>query len=60
MLWKRATLSIGAPIGERGGFPSPGQIKEVSENGASFIELIWVPFLDSDYIRSLSVGAVWN
>ena len=23
-------------------------------------KLIWTPFLDPDYVRSLSLGAVWN
>jgi hypothetical protein len=35
-------------------------MKGGSENGASLINLIWVPFLDLDYVRSLSLEAIWN
>jgi len=37
-------------------------VKEGSGNGRYFIKLIWVPFLflDPDYVRSLSLGAIWN
>jgi len=37
-----------------------GDMKEGSGNGASLINLTWVPFLDSDYVRNLSLGATWN
>jgi hypothetical protein len=45
-LWKRATISIGAPTGEHGGGWFNGtfflrQMKEGSGNGASQIKLIW-------------------
>jgi hypothetical protein len=36
-------------------------MKEGSGNGASlvnFIYLIWAPFLDPDYVRTQSVGAI--
>ena len=36
------------------------QMKEGSGNGASLITLRWAPFLDPDYIRTLSLGAIWN
>jgi len=36
------------------------KMKEGSGNGASFINLIWVLFLDPDNVRSLSLGAIWN
>jgi len=29
-----------------------------SENGANLIKLIWAPFLDPDYVRSLSLGGI--
>jgi len=32
---------------------------EGSVNGAYLINLIWAPFLDPDYVRSLSLGAIW-
>jgi len=36
------------------------QMKVGSANGASLINLTWVPFLDPDYVRCLSLGATWN
>jgi hypothetical protein len=36
------------------------QMKEGSGNTASLIKLIWAPFLDPDYVRSLSLGTIWN
>jgi hypothetical protein len=36
------------------------EMKEGSVNGAYPINLIQVPFLDADYFRSLSLGAIWN
>ena len=48
-LWKRATISIGAPVGENGGGSFTGtflvQMKEGSGNRASLIKLIWAPFI---------------
>jgi hypothetical protein len=35
-------------------------MKVGSGNGASLIKLILAPFLDPDYVRSLSLGASWN
>ena len=62
--WKRATLSIGDPVGEPEGGSFTGTFernrKEGSVNEASLIKLIWAPFFDPDYVRSLSLGAVWN
>jgi hypothetical protein len=66
-LCKRATLSIRAPSGEFEGGSLQGllerQMKECSGNGASlinFINLILTPFLNPDYVRILSLGAIWN
>jgi len=35
-------------------------MKVGSGNGASLIKLIWASFLDTDYVGSLSLGAIWN
>jgi len=46
----------------RGSFTgtSDRQMKVGFGNGAPLIKLIWVPFLDPDYVGSLSLGAIWN
>jgi len=48
-------LSIGAADGEPGGGSFSGhferQMKEGSGNGASLFKIIWIPFLDPDYVR---------
>ena len=47
-LWKRASLSIRAPVGEPEGASFPGtferQIMEGSGKGASLVNLTWDPF----------------
>ena len=52
------------PVGEIGGGSFSGtfkrQMKGGSGNEASLIKLFWAPFLDPDYVRSLSLGALWN
>jgi hypothetical protein len=64
MHWKRGILSTGAPVGEIGAGSFTGtferQMKRGSGNGASLIKLFWAPFLDPDYVRSLSLGTLWN
>jgi len=35
-------------------------MKGGSGNGASLIKLVWASFSDPDYVRSLSLGAIWN
>jgi len=56
-------ISIGAPIGEHGGGLFTGTFEKHMVvgfgNGASLIKLILAPFLDPDYVRSLSLGAIW-
>jgi hypothetical protein len=50
-----------APVGEPGVVSFLGLFErhmEGSENGASLIEFNWTPFLDPDYVRSLSLGAI--
>jgi len=52
-------LSIGEPGG--GLFTGTFEIQmEGFGNGASLIKLILTPFLDQDYVRSLSLGVIWN
>jgi hypothetical protein len=44
-----------------GGGPFTGTFErqmEGSVNGAALIKLIWAPFLDPDYVMSLSLGAI--
>jgi len=55
--------SVRAPFGEAGGDSLTKLFErqmEGSGNGASLINLIWAPFFDPDYARSLSLGANWN
>jgi hypothetical protein len=63
-LWKQATLSIRAPVGKPGGVRLPGlferHMKEGSGNGAPLTKLNSAPFLDPDYVTSLSMGAIRN
>jgi hypothetical protein len=62
-LWKRATVPTEVPVGEpgEGSFTRTFEIKmEGSVNGSSLVKFTWAPFLDPDYVRSLSVGAIWN
>ena len=56
-------LSIEAPIGQPGGGLYTGTFEKQMVsfgNGASLIKLILAPFLDQDYVRTLSLGAIWN
>ena len=66
-LWKRATLSIGVPIGEPGGGLLPRlferQMWEGSGNGASLSNLIWAPFLDQMMLGAwvwVNLGLLWR
>jgi hypothetical protein len=54
--------SIGAPDGEPGGVHLLVlfEFLEGSGNGARLIKSIWAPFLDPDYVRSLSLGVIRN
>jgi hypothetical protein len=36
------------------------QKMEGSGNGESPLNLIWASFLNPDYVRSLSLGEIWN
>jgi hypothetical protein len=50
---KRASLSIGALVGDPGGGSFAGTFKRQEM-------YIWVPFLDLEVIKVLSLGAIWN
>jgi hypothetical protein len=50
---KQASLSIGGPAGEPGGGSFAGTFERKEK-------YIWVPFLDSQGIKLLSLGAIWN
>jgi len=54
--------SIRAPDGEPGGslFMGTYEFLEGSGNGAPLIKSIWALFLDTDYVPSLSLGAIRN
>ena len=41
------------PVGEPGGGPSAGTFERKEK-------FIWVPFLDPEDIKILSLGAIWN
>jgi len=50
---KRVSLSVGAPLGNLNGIRWPGRFERRGKN-------IWVRFLDSEDIKTLSLGAIWN
>jgi hypothetical protein len=50
---KRASLSIGALVGEPGGGSFAGTFERKGK-------YIWVPFLDPEDIKILSLGTIWN
>jgi hypothetical protein len=49
---KQVSLSIGGPVGELG-VRLPGLLREKKK-------CIWVPFLDQEGIKILSLGANWS
>jgi hypothetical protein len=53
MPYKQLSLSIGAPLGKLEGVCLPGLCERKRE-------YIWVPFLDPEDIKILSLGAIWN
>jgi hypothetical protein len=53
MSCKQVSLSIGAPLGKLEGIHFPGLFERK-------VKYIWVPFLDSEDIKILSLGANWN
>jgi hypothetical protein len=53
MLCKWASLSIGAPLGNLEGSRLPGLFEWK-------VWYIWVPFVDSEYIKILNLGAIRN
>jgi len=52
-LWIQASISIGAPLGNLEGILLLGLFERKEK-------YIWVPFLDPDDIKNLSLGAIWN
>ena len=54
MLYKRVSLSIGAPLGNVEGIRLPALFERKGKHN------IWVPFLDPEAIKILSLGAIWN
>jgi len=50
---KRVSLPIGAPLGNLEGICLPGLFERRGW-------YIWVPFLDPEDIKILSLGAIWN
>jgi hypothetical protein len=50
---KQVSLSIGAPLGNLEGIRLP----ELFERNGQYI---WLPFLDPEGIKVLSLGAIWN
>jgi hypothetical protein len=50
---KRIYLSIGAQFGNLEGIRMPGSFEKKGK-------YIWVPFLDLEDIKILSLGAIWN
>jgi hypothetical protein len=50
---KWASLSIGAPLGNLEGIHLPGHFERK-------VQYIWVPFVDPEDIKILSLGAIWN
>ena len=53
MSCKQVSLSIGAPMGNLDGIRLPGLFERKGK-------YIWVPFLDPEEIKILSLGAIWN
>ena len=53
MSCKRVSLSIKAPLGNLEGIRLPGFFKRKGK-------YIWVPFVDPEDIKVLSLGAIWN
>jgi len=53
MPYKRVSLSIGALSGKLEGVRLAGLLREKKK-------YIWVPFLDPEDIKILSLGAIWN
>ena len=53
MPYKRVSLSIGAPLGNLGGIRLPGRFEGKEK-------YIWVPFLDPEDTKILSLGVIWN
>jgi hypothetical protein len=49
---KQVSLSIGAQLGNLDGVRLPGLMTEK--------KYIWVPFLDPEGIKILSLGTIWN
>jgi len=50
---KQVSRSIGALLGKLEGVHFPGFLREKEK-------YIWVPFLDPEDIKILSLGAIWN
>jgi hypothetical protein len=50
---KWVSLSVGAPLGNPEGIRLPGLFEQKGW-------YIWVPFLDPEDIKSISLGAIWN
>jgi hypothetical protein len=50
---KRVSLCIGAPLGNMEGIPLPGRFERKGKYN-------WVPFLDPEDIKILSLGDIWN
>jgi hypothetical protein len=48
---KRASLSLGALLGNLEGVRFPGLLRE---------KYVWVPVLDPEAIKISSLGAIWN
>jgi len=53
MFCKRVSLSIGTLLGNMDGVHLSGLLREKEK-------YIWVPFLDPEDIKILSLGAIWN
>jgi hypothetical protein len=53
MPWKWAFLSMRALLGNLEGIHWPGLFEKKGQ-------YIWVPFLDPENIKILSLGAIWN
>ena len=53
MFCKGVSLSIGAPLGNLEGILLPGYFGKKKK-------YFWLPFLDPEGIKILSLGAIWN